>query len=372
MDTKWSSRRWTSLALVAVWTVATNALAEPSGVDDLQVAPQVIPVESGTMVMFWVRIDAKDYIPGSAVLQKLDKRGKVTATIGRFHDDGKDGDFKAGDGIFAVRTLVTPDKDVALDFQASAAFKGTLFRNTAEVQMQVKAGVTRHSVIAMTEKNHLVFMSTDGSLTKTIPLLNRTVITGPGVKVTEEEVAYPSTSGNCAVVLTHQITAATTAPADEGETEEITESIATLYCAGEKVWSRTAKDGTSFLNGSDVTQMISQEGDTVVLVTVQKQLPKAPPIIEAVALTNKTVLEEQGDLIGVSALHVSANGRFFYCEGIDQARDYVVKFFDVGTHQSWKMELHPELYTNVEILENAAGSFTLRGDNTNLFVVPVN
>ena len=72
-------------------------------------------------------------IAGGANLLRLDSSGNATI-VGVLHDDGKNGDAVAGDGVFTYQVTLNESSIGQINFQVSAAFRGSLRRVRADVE----------------------------------------------------------------------------------------------------------------------------------------------------------------------------------------------------------------------------------------------
>jgi hypothetical protein len=72
-------------------------------------------------------------IPNSVNLLGESAADQFTIILGSLHDDGLNGDAKAGDGVYSI--LITLSNTSAVPLRVSAAFRGMLLRQTADVSV---------------------------------------------------------------------------------------------------------------------------------------------------------------------------------------------------------------------------------------------
>jgi hypothetical protein len=94
----------------------------------LSMLPSVIPTNLPTQVLFTIAIPDPTLIPNSINLLRLGATGTQPTIIGVMHDDGKNGDAVAGDGIYSLQVTFNEPLTHVIQVQASAAFRGQLKR----------------------------------------------------------------------------------------------------------------------------------------------------------------------------------------------------------------------------------------------------
>jgi hypothetical protein len=90
--------------------------------------PNLITVNTSTAVTVTVQLVDPTLIPGSVNLLRLGATGTQPTILGVMHDDGLNGDAKANDGIYTLRTTFNEHGTGQISLQVSAAFKGKLQR----------------------------------------------------------------------------------------------------------------------------------------------------------------------------------------------------------------------------------------------------
>ncbi|MDQ1833273.1 hypothetical protein [Massilia scottii] len=107
------------------------AAAGPGALEAPSIAPASIRVGVPAEVTFSVTITDRNYIPGSANVQRINGAGGIVSVLGALRDDGMQGDALAGDRLFTLRTTLQEAVEGSIRFQVSAAFKGALKRSSA-------------------------------------------------------------------------------------------------------------------------------------------------------------------------------------------------------------------------------------------------
>jgi hypothetical protein len=90
--------------------------------------PSVITANTPTVVTVTAQITDSTLIPGSVNLLRLGATGTQPTILGVMHDDGLNGDVKAGDQIYTLQVVFTEPTTGHIQTQVSAAFKGILRR----------------------------------------------------------------------------------------------------------------------------------------------------------------------------------------------------------------------------------------------------
>ncbi|MGA2214964.1 MAG: choice-of-anchor X domain-containing protein, partial [Bryobacteraceae bacterium] len=91
-------------------------------------SPSSIPANALTLVTVTSQIGDPTVIAGGVNLLQVNSTGGSPTILGVMHDDGKNGDAVAGDGIFTLQVTLNPATVGAVYLEASAAFKGLLER----------------------------------------------------------------------------------------------------------------------------------------------------------------------------------------------------------------------------------------------------
>jgi hypothetical protein len=100
--------------------------------------PSLIIANTPTTVTVTVQISGASPIPGGVNLLRLGASATQTTILGVMHDDGKNGDAVAGDGIYTLQVPFSEPTTGDLNLQVSAAFHTTLRRtNSQAIQLPV-------------------------------------------------------------------------------------------------------------------------------------------------------------------------------------------------------------------------------------------
>jgi RHS repeat-associated protein len=102
--------------------LAASTVPNPSA------APATIPVNSATQVLVTIQITDPTLVAGGVNLLQVTSAGASPVILGVMHDDGLNGDAKAGDGILTLQVSLKQAAPGSIYLQASAAFKGQLQR----------------------------------------------------------------------------------------------------------------------------------------------------------------------------------------------------------------------------------------------------
>ncbi|MDB5388762.1 MAG: hypothetical protein JWM11_4408 [Planctomycetaceae bacterium] len=111
------------IAAGAAWLHA----ATPT-VGTLNATPAYIVVNTSTPVLFTVQITDPSVFHDGVNLLRIDGNGKTIGTIGVMRDDGLNGDAVAGDKVLSYVATLNESSAGALDYRASAAFRGVVKR----------------------------------------------------------------------------------------------------------------------------------------------------------------------------------------------------------------------------------------------------
>jgi len=150
------------------------------------VTPNGVAVGTATTVTVTALITDPSVIPSSVVLQSLDSRGRVIATLGNFHDDGLNGDAVAGDNIYTIQTPVYQTTPGSLTLRVSAGFKGSLLRSFSPPQV---VHITGTSIgISILSPANLLY-------TNFTPVTVRGTVGDPGAQVKVNGINAPISAG---------------------------------------------------------------------------------------------------------------------------------------------------------------------------------
>jgi len=118
----------------ATITGTSNAItSQQHTVGGTSVSPRTAIVGQPSIATVSVSIPDPAVIAGGANLLRLDSSGNATI-VGVLHDDGKNGDAVAGDGVFTYQVTLNESSIGQINFQVSAAFRGSLRRVRADVE----------------------------------------------------------------------------------------------------------------------------------------------------------------------------------------------------------------------------------------------
>ena len=120
------------LSFLALPILAVPSFGQQHTVGGTVVSPRTVVIGQPSVVTVAVSIPDPTVITGSVNLLRLDSIGNATI-VGTFHDDGKDGDVAAGDGVFTYQATLSESAVGQIHFQVSAAFRGLLQRIRADV-----------------------------------------------------------------------------------------------------------------------------------------------------------------------------------------------------------------------------------------------
>jgi hypothetical protein len=162
--------------LAFLWVISTVLAAPlPPNLGELQVTPPVIPPDQSVPVTVTLRLQHPDYVPGSAVLQRLDDAGRPVATLASFRDDGQEVDETAGDGVFTARTTLSSMQLTDIRLGAAAGFRSLPKKlRSLSASVQVKPGVSLAGPWAVVEEGRVVFRDLHGKEILQEPLASPT------------------------------------------------------------------------------------------------------------------------------------------------------------------------------------------------------
>jgi hypothetical protein len=92
-------------ALPALSSATTLFEALPPNLGEIQVTPNRIPIKQPTLVTITLPLQY-EYKPDSVVLQRV-INNSTRSNLADFHDDGKNGDTIAGDGVYTAQTMLS-------------------------------------------------------------------------------------------------------------------------------------------------------------------------------------------------------------------------------------------------------------------------
>jgi large repetitive protein len=130
-----------SLTLITILNGLLCATVVPGygAIDAPHVSAQEVRAGLSTPVTVTSAIAEKDLIPGSVQLQRIGADGRITV-VGRLHDDGLEGDLRAGDNTWSIRTVLNESAADVVGFRVSVALKGSLLRKVSSVTVVNVAG----------------------------------------------------------------------------------------------------------------------------------------------------------------------------------------------------------------------------------------
>jgi hypothetical protein len=97
----------------------------------LSATPASIQAHTATRVLVTARISHAALIPGSVNLVRRSPDGPPTI-IGHLHDDGKEGDAVAGDGLYSTQIALNESATGQIQLQVSVAIRGKMRRVVSE------------------------------------------------------------------------------------------------------------------------------------------------------------------------------------------------------------------------------------------------
>ena len=115
------------------------------------VSPSPIPAQTPTPVTVTAQITDPTVISGSVNLTELNGAAANPTVLGQLHDDGRNGDLAANDGIYTLVYTFTQPTTTPFQLQVSAAFKGQLKRiasNAVTINVLPPPGLTQYSMPA--------------------------------------------------------------------------------------------------------------------------------------------------------------------------------------------------------------------------------
>ncbi len=175
MRTKWTrgAHPIGKLTLLATSTALT-AMAAPN-VGPVDVAPKSILLGVGTTITVTAVITDTTLLDGGASLQRIDSSGRVLATYGVLHDDGRNGDATSNDRIFSVQQFLTEATPGPIQLRVSAGFRGVLTRVFSGVMTVNVTGAAAPRIVIESPQN-LSYLSTPSvTVTGTVTDLTATV-----------------------------------------------------------------------------------------------------------------------------------------------------------------------------------------------------
>jgi hypothetical protein len=98
-----------------------------AAIRNLAVTPTSIHAHAATRVLVTAQIRNPGLIPGSISLIRLDSSG-TPIVIGKLHDDGRDGDAVAGDGIYSAQITLNEPAAGLVGLKVSVSVQGVLKR----------------------------------------------------------------------------------------------------------------------------------------------------------------------------------------------------------------------------------------------------
>jgi hypothetical protein len=109
------------LSLATPRSTAQSILCTPA------LNPSVIPLNIATLITAQCKITDPTLISTSVNLLRLGAGGS-TSVLGQLHDDGRNGDQVAGDGVYTITLNFNATTVAEVDLQVSAAFQGKVKR----------------------------------------------------------------------------------------------------------------------------------------------------------------------------------------------------------------------------------------------------
>ena len=124
-------------ALVAdgqITLVAQTRSTSPELLRDFSATPSRIRVNQPTQILLSVRVAHPAYIPGSARVIRVHSDGRQDV-LGTLHDDGKDGDIDAKDGVYSIRFDMNEPFAGSVQLRVSISVRGQIKRVVSDSVM---------------------------------------------------------------------------------------------------------------------------------------------------------------------------------------------------------------------------------------------
>lgn len=356
--------------LAFLWVISTVLAAPlPPNLGELQVTPPVIPPDQSVPVTVTLRLQHPDYVPGSAVLQRLDDTGQPVVPLASFRDDGQEGDETAGDGVFTARTTLFAMQPTDIRLGATAGFRSLPKKlRSLSASVQVKPGASLAGPWAVVEEGRVVFRDLHGKEIHQEPLATPmpevAAESGAAPKALQmpkapQERAIVSADGTHVGIIrplppTAQTPAKGNAPVSTGWEFH-------YLGASETLWTKATKDPERYFYLPESSPLLSTKGDRVLLIDVSEDAND--PVLAVYDRTGQALLREKAALAALIDARLSTNGRYVLLKGLPPMpkRDLIrLIVIDVDhPKQRWTVTYHGGRVTSEEFVENALGGFDI-------------
>lgn len=325
----------------------------PPSLGEMQVTPKYIPTNQTTWITATVTIKP-EYKAETVVLEKLDSNAQqAVSTLATFNDFGKNGDFKAGDGIYTARAKFNLKNPSDLFVGASATFhnpdKSTL--SSLPVFMSVKPHVSLSGPWAVVENNKVIFRDSNGwnlPAEHSQDKASTTTFTQESALVSPDQ-SHAVTVGSLWDVLPPSI-----------NKSQVGWQFRYQNAAG-LLWSKTLKDVNRqfFLSGS--SSLISEDGGQVLVIEVGEE--QDAPALSVYSASGDVLLAEKLALYSIEEAQIASNGRYVLLKGLPETptADFT-KLIVINIDnplQRWQKSYHGADITSERIEENGQGGFTI-------------
>ena len=363
-----------------------SAAMPPPDLGDLQVTPMRIPTGSPVKVTATVRIPdsvLKESGPlATLTLHRLDVKSRLAvAALVDFHDDGTNGDDKAGDGLYTAQATLNAKKASTIVLAAIATFKDPYANPTSSLYafLEARPGVSLTGPWAVVDGERVVFRGKDGATVseeKASDMATPKPVKKPTQKTakqTAKKVAAAAQPDGPLFKFDQAITSPDRThvgiigslqpnPKDGPPSEESPSPSGWEFRYQDSsglLWSKVITDPERHFYSSSGSNLISENGGRVALLEVGET--DIEPVLWVYNQAGALLLEEKVDLLDVQRALVSPNGRYLLLKGMPSVpTEDLVKLIVIDLDSPtvrWSEIYHGAQVESEGVYDNDAGGF---------------
>ena len=352
----------------AIATTLFEAL--PPNLGEIQVTPSQISTKQSTLVTVTLPLQY-EYKPDTVILQRV-TNNSTHSNLADFHDDGKNGDSIAGDGVYTAQiTLTASSNKTKIRLEAVATFKTAIEQQTvnslwADVEAKTDAGLAQGW--ASKEGEQVVFRDKQGNV---IPQRFKRHALSSYISKQQAVITSPDKS-HVGIFNTLELPNQVVSTTHDDESNSNIKGWEFQYKDIDGVvWTKETKEGREFYL-VDSNSLISENGERVLLAEVTDGDDE--PTFTVYDKAGKALLQEKLAFTSLEDAQISENGRYLYFKGMPSVPklDYVdIVVIDIDNPtQRWKKTYRSTPITAEKVINNSQGGFDVWLNNKKSFSFP--
>ena len=293
------------------------------------------------------------------------------SNLSDFHDDGKNGDTIAGDGVYTAQTSLYGSNKTKIRLEAVATFKTATEQQTvnslwADVEVRTDKGLAQGW--ASKEGEQVVFRDKQGNV---IPQRFKRQALSKYISKQQAVITSPDKS-HVGIFSTLELPNPVVLTTHDDESNPNVKGWEFKYkdVDGE-VWTKETNEGREFYV-ADSNSLISENGERILLAEVTDG--DDAPTFTVYDKAGKALLQEKLPYTSLEDAQISENGRYLYFKGMPTIPkldyvDLIVINIDNPT-QRWKKIYRSTPITAEKVMNNLQGGFDVWLNNKKSFSFP--